>query len=265
MKRFSFRYETRISLSAPVTAHSWLLRALPRNEEFQTVERSSLRVSALMPDGRSMDVPACARLDAFGNRIQFGRMAEAHAGILAVAEGCVSQQECRSHGRSHGMYAAHTPLTAPSEAMAAFLEGLDLDRSNSIEHKARSIASAVHGHMAYSPGSTSVATTAAQAFELGRGVCQDYAHITLALMREAGIVSRYVCGFIPGEGATHAWVEWFDSGMWLALDPTHDRAVEYGCIKVAHGRDSSDCPVNRGIFTGRALQSNSVSIKVEEL
>ena len=119
--------------------------------------------------------------------------------------------------------------------------------------------------MDYAPGSTSVATTAAQAVELGRGVCQDYAHITLALMRDAGIPSRYVCGFIPGEGATHAWVEWFDSGLWLALDPTHDRAVEYGFIKLAHGRDSSDCPVNRGIFTGRVQQSNSVSIKVEEI
>ena len=119
--------------------------------------------------------------------------------------------------------------------------------------------------MVYQPGSTDVFTTAAKAFELGQGVCQDYAHITLALLREAGIPARYVCGLLSGEGATHAWVEWFDSGVWLALDPTHDRAVEYGCIKIAHGRDSADCPVNRGIFTGRVQQRNSVSIKVEEL
>ena len=265
MKRFSFRYETRISLSAPVTAHSWLLRALPRNEAFQCVERDSLRVSALMPDGRSVDVPASTSLDAFGSRMQFGRIAEAHTGMSMVAEGIVSQSPYRIPGTAHGMFSAPTALTAPSHAMLDFLRGLDLDKSNSIARKAQRIASAVHGHMAYSPGSTSVATTAAQAFELGRGVCQDYAHITLALMREAGIPARYVCGFIPGEGATHAWVEWFDSGLWLALDPTHDRAVEYGFIKLAHGRDSADCPVNRGIFTGRVQQTNSVSIKVEEL
>ena len=265
MKRFSFRYETRTSLSAPVTAHSWLLRALPRNEAFQSVEWESLRVSAVLPDGRSMDAPIGTRLDAFGSRVQFGFIAEAHSGMSMVAEGIVSQSPCRIPGTAHGMYSAPTALTSPSDSMLALLRSLELDTSNTTEEKARRIASAVHGRMDYVPGSTSVATTAAQAFELGRGVCQDYAHITLALMREAGIPARYVCGFIPGEGATHAWVEWFDSGLWLALDPTHDRAVEYGFIKLAHGRDSADCPVNRGIFTGRVQQSNSVSIKVEEI
>jgi len=180
-----------------------------------------------------------------------------------VAEGRVWQEPYRICGAAHGMYGAHTTLTAPSAAMLAFLRGLELDTSNKAELASR-IASAVHERMAYQPGVTGVATTAAQAFELGRGVCQDYAHITIALLREAGIPARYVCGFLPGEGATHAWVEWHDSGAWLALDPTHGRAVEYGCIKVAHGRDSADCPVNRGIFTGRAMQRNSVSIKVEE-
>ena len=265
MKRFSFRYETSISLSAPVTAHSWLLRALPRNEEFQSVEWDSLRVSALMPDGRSMDVPVSTNLDAFGSRMQFGFIAEAHTGMSMAAEGVVSQSPYRIPGTAHGMYSASTALTAPSDAMLEFLRALKLDKSNHPEENAKRIASAVHAHMAYSPGSTGVDTTAAQAFGLGRGVCQDYAHITLALLREAGIPARYVCGFIPGEGATHAWVEWFGSDRWFALDPTHDRAVEYGFIKLAHGRDSADCPVNRGIFTGRVQQSNSVSIKVEEI
>ena len=225
MKRFSFRYETRTSLSAPVTAHSWLLRALPRNEAFQSVEWESLRVSALMPDGRSMDIPASTRMDAFGSRMQFGFIAEAHTGMSMVAEGIVSQSPCRIPGTAHGMYSAPTSLTSPSDSMLDLLRALKLDKSNTTDEKAHRIASAVHEHMDYAPGSTSVATTAAQAFELGRGVCQDYAHITLALLREAGIPARYVCGFIPGEGATHAWVEWFDAGLWLALDPTNDRAV----------------------------------------
>ncbi|MBR6673704.1 MAG: transglutaminase domain-containing protein, partial [Mailhella sp.] len=200
------------------------------------MEWDSLRVSALMPDGRSMDVPASTSLDAFGNRLQFGFIAEAHTGMNMVAEGVVAQSPYGIPGTAHGMYAAPTALTAPSYAMLDFLRALKLDNSNKKE-KAVRIASAVHEHMAYAPGSTSVATTAMQAFELRCGVCQDYAHITLALLREAGIPARYVCGFIPGEGATHAWVEWFDSDRWFALDPTHDRAVEYGFIKLAHGRD----------------------------
>ena len=265
MKRLSFRYETSIDLSAPVTAHSWLLRALPRSEQFQKLEWDSLRVSAMLPDGKSLDVPAFFRTDAFGNRIQFGCVLRPHVMLTVTASGTVAQRPYRICGTAHGMYSASTPLSAPSDAMFDFLRSLELDKSNTTEGKALRIASAVHGHMSYTPGSTSVTTTAAQAFEMGRGVCQDYAHITLALLREAGIPARYVCGFLSGEGATHAWVEWFDAGVWLALDPTHNKAVTYGCIKVAHGRDSADCPVNRGMFTGRAQQRNSVSIKVEEV
>jgi len=263
MKSFAFRYESSVMLEAPVCAHSFLLRALPRTEQFQRVEWDALRVSAILPDGSMEDVPVHSRLDGFGNRVQFGSIAQPHTGMTMIAEGHVSQSPYRIDGTAHGMYSAPTALTAPSEAMLAFLRKLKLDKSNK-PASALLIASAVYERMSYEPGTTSVATTAAQAFEIGRGVCQDYAHITLALLREAGVAARYVCGFLPGEGATHAWVEWFDSGLWLALDPTHGRAVEYGCIKVAHGRDSSDCPVNRGIFTGRAMQRNSVSIKVEE-
>ena len=265
MKHFAFRYESSVLLSAPVTAHSFLLRALPRTEQFQRVEWDSLRVAATLPNGRTIDVPVRSRKDAFGNGTQAGCVLQPHVGLSMEAVGRVAQSPYRICGTAHGMYFAPTALTTPSEAMLAFLRGLELDKSNSVKEKASAIASAVHRHMAYQPGSTDVLTTAAKAFELGQGVCQDYAHITLALLREAGIPARYVCGLLSGEGATHAWVEWFDSGVWLALDPTHDRAVEYGCIKIAHGRDSADCPVNRGIFTGRVQQRNSVSIKVEEL
>jgi transglutaminase-like putative cysteine protease len=229
------------------------------------VEWDSLHVTADMPNGRTLDVPVRIRKDAFGNSTQSGCVVPPHVNLRMEAVGRVAQSPYRICGTAHGMYSAPTALTTPSEAMLAFLRSLELDRSNSVKEKAYAITSAVHRHMAYQPGSTDVLTSAARAFELGQGVCQDYAHITLALLREAGIPARYVCGLLSGEGATHAWVEWFDSGVWLALDPTHDRAVEYGCIKIAHGRDSADCPVNRGIFTGRVQQQNSVSIKVEEL
>ncbi|MBQ4616643.1 MAG: transglutaminase family protein [Mailhella sp.] len=265
MKRFSFRYESSVTLSAPVTTHSWLLRALPREEQFQHLEWDSLRVEASLPDGSTVEIPVSAGTDAFGSRIQFGCIEPPHVRMTMIAEGAVSQSPYRIDAPAHGMYAAPTVLASPSDEMIAFAQGLELDKSNSITDKALTIANAVHSRMIYAPGSTRVETTAAQAFALGRGVCQDYAHITLALMRHAGIAARYVCGFLAGEGATHAWVEYFDSGVWLALDPTHGRAVDYGCIKVAHGRDSSDCTVNRGIFTGCVQQKNSVSIKVEEL
>lgn len=264
MKRFRFRFESSIIMSAPVTAHSWMLRTLPKREQFQRIEWDSLRLEAGLPDGRSIDVPARSAIDAFGGRVQFGCILQPHIRMTVVAVGTVAQSPYRICGTAHGMYFPPTPLTLASPAMLAFAQQKGLTRPTSgVSALARAVASTVHAHMEYVPGSTCVATTAAQAFDLGRGVCQDYAHITIALLRQAGVAARYVCGYLPGEGATHAWVEYFDSGVWLALDPTHDSGVDFGCIKIAHGRDSADCAVNRGVFTGKAQQRTSVSIKVD--
>ena len=264
MNRFRFRFESSILLSAPVTAHSWMLRALPKQEQFQHIEWDSLRLEAGLPDGRSVDVPVRSAVDAFGGRVQFGHIRQPHIRMTAVAVGTVAQSSYRICGTAHGMYFPHTALTLPSAEMLSFARRLELDGTKAgVGPTAHAVASAVHEHMEYVPGSTAVSTTAAQAFALKRGVCQDFAHITLSLLRHAGIAARYVCGYLSGEGATHAWVEYFDSGVWLALDPTHDRAVDYGCIKIAHGRDCADCAVNRGVFTGKVQQRTSVSIKVD--
>ena len=83
--------------------------------------------------------------------------------------------------------------------------------------------------------------------------------------RAAHIPARYVNGFIEGEGATHAWVEVYDDGAWWGIDPTHNRPIEWGYIKLSHGRDAEDCPVNRGVFTGAASQTAEIRVIVEEL
>ena len=68
-----------------------------------------------------------------------------------------------------------------------------------------------------------------------------------------------------GEGATHAWVEVYDGEAWCGLDPTNRQIIEYGYLKIAHGRDAADCPVNRGVFRGVAQQQTEVCVRVHEL
>ena len=119
--------------------------------------------------------------------------------------------------------------------------------------------------MCYQPGLTQSQTTAAEALALGQGVCQDYAHILLALCRAAHIPARYVIVFMEGEGATHAWVEVYDREVWWGIDPTNNRQIEFGYIKLSHGRDAEDCPVNRGVFTGTATQTAEIRVIVEEI
>ena len=110
--------------------------------------------------------------------------------------------------------------------------------------------------LAYTPGVTTVRTTAAQALALGAGVCQDHAHVMLALCRAAGIAARYVSGHLVGQGGTHAWVEILVPGprgvRVVALDPCHGRRADRGYVTVAVGRDYRDVPPTSGWYSGSA-------------
>jgi transglutaminase-like putative cysteine protease len=91
------------------------------------------------------------------------------------------------------------------------------------------VCSLIHDHLTYERGSTKVSSTAREAWELGRGVCQDYSHVALGALRSIGLPARYVSGYLhPGsgeanktvEGESHSWIEWW-CGSWVAYDPTH--------------------------------------------
>jgi transglutaminase-like putative cysteine protease len=113
----------------------------------------------------------------------------------------------------------------------------------------------VHEHMAYRHDVTSIHTTASAALALGSGVCQDYAHVALALCRKAGLAARYVSGHLLGEGGSHAWIEVLvpDRGQpsqWhvAALDPTHNRRVGLTYLTIATGRDYMDVAPTSGRY-----------------
>ena len=118
--------------------------------------------------------------------------------------------------------------------------------------------------MTYEAGCTEIETDAEQAFAGGKGVCQDYAHIYITLLRLFGIPARYVCGMIPGEGETHAWVEVWSEGSWYGLDPTAGKVCDDRYIAIAKGRDAGDCPVVRGLFKGCAAQNTATISSVEQ-
>jgi transglutaminase-like putative cysteine protease len=105
----------------------------------------------------------------------------------------------------------------------------------------------------YQVGVTGTQTPASMALHLGRGVCQDFAHIMLSLLRTLGIPGRYVSGHLLGEGPPHAWVEALIDGAVVAYDPTHHRRAGLNYITVATGRDFADVTSTSGVFSGAAL------------
>jgi len=104
----------------------------------------------------------------------------------------------------------------------------------------------------YSPGTTNLQTSASQSLQFRRGVCQDFAHMMIAICRALKIPARYISGFLPGEGASHAWCDVLQNNEWLGLDPTHNREAHENYVFVASGRDFRDCVTVSGSFKGRA-------------
>jgi transglutaminase-like putative cysteine protease len=129
----------------------------------------------------------------------------------------------------------------------------------------------VYQSLTYRYGVTGVRTTAAEALALGAGVCQDYAHIMLALCRVCGLPARYVSGHLLGQGGTHAWVEVVlpahdgtgDAIAW-AFDPTHASRGGLGYVTIAVGGDYSDVAPTSGTYTsgarGRLTTSKQVAL-----
>lgn len=109
------------------------------------------------------------------------------------------------------------------------------------------------------------AESAETAFARREGVCQDYSHVMLSLLRMEGIPARYVTGMMVGEGASHAWVEAQCCGYWYGFDPTNDLLVDDSYIRAACGRDSADCDIIRGTFYGSACQMQQERVLVETI
>ena len=154
-------------------------------------------------------------------------------------------------------YLELTALTAPDARLHEVARAL-----REIAIDARTLADRVHdwaaGAIAYQAGVTGVHTPAAMALHLGGGVCQDYAHLMLCVLRLLGIPARYVSGHLLGEGAPHAWVEVLfedttfpDRLVVVAYDPTHHRRAGLSYITVAVGRDFADVTPTSGVFSGR--------------
>ncbi len=141
---------------------------------------------------------------------------------------------------------------------------------NTITQIVQDTCSFIFSHFTYIKGITNIETTVDEILEKKAGVCQDFAHVMLELLRMMNIPSRYVSGYIcpnkngmRGEGATHAWVEAFIPGYgWAGIDPTNNVWVTNHHVKLAVGRDFSDCSPVKGTFKGPARQALSVYVSV---
>lgn len=244
-----------------MTHHSFSVKCMPQTDERQRILQQELHI---LPN-RFL----CGGRDSFGNEYVFGRTEEPHdlfeVELSGLAETGLAAGITADRDYCLGMYGAQTDYTRPSDSLRQFLDSLCLEQGMTELEKSEIIMKALYGSFHYEKGRTDVTTAAAQAWELGCGVCQDYAHIMLSLCRSCGIRCRYVAGLLIGEGLSHAWVEVASGRVWYGLDPTNNMAVSDNHIKISHGRDCTDCRINQGVFTGNARQQQTVAARVWEI
>ena len=148
------------------------------------------------------------------------------------------------------------------------------DEADSPGTAGREVAALIRKSMKYETGATGVHTSAVEAWQEKRGVCQDFSHVACALLRSIGIPARYVSGYLHPDpeaeigktviGQSHAWVEWFD-GAWTAFDPTNGAPPGHAHVIIGRGRDYSDVPPMRGVYAGPNASGNDVTVRVTRL
>lgn len=274
--RLSIRHATRFLYDAPVADSFNEARLRPVSDHTQICSAFSLTV----------DPPAQTReyTDFYRNEVTVIDRIESHTALEVTAESVVDTHDLPGPSGPYdtgpledgSLAEAHYDFLKESDFVeqGADLWRLSIDiapRPTCPWEMARDVSAWVHRNLEYQTGVTHAATTAAKALELRQGVCQDFAHITIALCRLLKIPARYASGYLytgkehveSDPGATHAWVEVFIPGWgWQAIDPTHDRLVDTRYVKLAIGRDYGDAAPVRGVYRGTADRSMEVAVTV---
>ena len=278
---YTVTHVTRFDYEGPVHESVMEIRLAPRADGRQEVQSFAL-----------MTNPA-ARLfrytDALGNNVHHFDIPQTHQQLVVEAQMRVITSPARvlpkrleppawevlEGLRTNGHlwdFFEPSPRVPVSHQVGAFAETCGLARASDPLTAFRRIVAAVFGALIYTPESTTVDTPIETVFAERRGVCQDFAHVTVALARAAGIPCRYVSGYLApaselraGQNLTsHAWVEaWLPGLEWIALDPTHDVAAGERHITVAVGRDYGDAAPTRGVFRGGPAGTLSVSVRID--
>lgn len=260
MKTLHFTYEMLFEFSEPVWKHRFTLKCMPVSNLCQRIEETMLSIE---PE------PRCGEsVDSFGNREFYGTVEEPHQRFYVKVSGIavtgLGSFENALPSHQLGSFRYPSDYTRPGRCLKEYMASLSFAEGMSAYDRGVFLMHRLHQDFVYEKGVTTFQTTAEEAMCLGRGVCQDYAHILIALLRMLKIPARYVVGMMIGEGFSHAWAEMESEGRWYGLDPTNDALVGENYIKISHGRDYNDCVVNKGVFTGIASQKQDIKVIVCE-
>lgn len=266
-------HETRLTYSAPVHESVFELRMGPRSDEDQTLLGYRVRTTP--------HAPATIYRDGFGNRVELLNLLGPCREVLVQTTSIVRPHRRPGTARLASVkfpagppedleameWLRPSPLADHCPALEDFVASLPAPRGN-LASTLEDLLGAVRRRLKYEKKVTTAQTPLSEALMLGRGVCQDFAHLFLGVCRRLGLPARYASGYVnqPGEIATHAWCQiWGDGAGWVDVDPTFGRFVGDDHVVIALGRDYGDVPPNRGTWKGLAEEAITVTVKVQPL
>ncbi|HZR41316.1 MAG TPA: transglutaminase family protein [Ktedonobacteraceae bacterium] len=278
---YTVRHVTRFRYSAPITESVMEVHIQPRSDGFQHCLDFRLSTS---PRSQIMSYR-----DNLGNRVHHFDIPNRHTHLTITAEALVEVAALPDlpQSLSPNAWDKLDALTAhdeywdmlnpshyvrSSDLLYDLIHELDVRRHDDPLTVLRELNTAIYETFDYVKQNTRVDSPIDDALRIRKGVCQDFAHIMIALARELGIPCRYVSGYLyhqsdkkdrSAEGATHAWVEALLPELgWVGFDPTNNTFAGERHIRIAIGRDYADVPPTHGIFRGTAESELAVTVKV---
>ena len=281
--RLNIRYLTRFTYEGSVRESANELRACPVSDHRQQLR--SYRVTTT-PTSR-----LASSTDYYGNRVDAFQIRAPHESLEILAEATVetfatpviTASPRMSALEDPGFRSAHLEYLSPSAhtttqgSVAEHARRRASDMGDDVIGVALAMHRTVGTSLSYTPGATYVGVGVDEVLTTGQGVCQDFAHLVIAMCRSVDIPARYVSGYFfarddaTGENPeddmvivqTHAWIEVAVPGAgWLALDPTNQLEVGPRHVKIGHGRDYADVAPLRGVFSGPAAHQLDVQVEM---
>ncbi len=267
MDRLHFDYRFHTEYEKTVSKCFFSLKIIPKNTARQTLKEIRL---SIVPEAKYW-----YGSDSFNNKKILGMIDNPHTSFELKVSGEVEinqvlyEEEAQSEQVGifkypHGKTVPGPRIISYSEQLLEMLQA-EFNTEASDYDKAIFIMHDLYNRFNYVPNVTGVYTMAEDAMVKLEGVCQDIAHIYIAVIRRLGIAARYVTGLMIGEGKSHAWVEFLFNGKWIGLDPTNDLLIDENYIKLSDGRDSDDCKINLATLIGGGREIQSIESIVSKI